>query len=185
MPIVSSIGLNEQELLFLSQAGEGPHAEMAAWKGIPDVGRVSDILLWILEQHGRIDPSSEADLTRIHFHTLAYHILVTVDGYWGNQVAAVMAGARVASNQACGVQSVDVSKVELKAPLEFHSSHTEPRQQLSLNPAEPVTVWRRGNVTFHFTPVLVCKRPLRTVGLGDAISAEGLFYSELITQQPF
>ncbi|XP_035498175.2 ADP-dependent glucokinase isoform X2 [Scophthalmus maximus] len=184
MPIVSSIGLNEQELLFLSQAGEGPHAD-AAWKGIPDVGRVSDILLWILEQHGRTDPSSEADLTRIHFHTLVYHILATVDGYWGNQAAAVMAGARVASCQACGLQSVDVSKVELKAPLEFHSSHFEPREKLSLNPAEPVAVWRRGNVTFHLTPVLVCKQPLRTVGLGDAISAEGLVYSELKTQQPF
>ncbi|KAM8751380.1 ADP-dependent glucokinase isoform 1-T1 [Acanthopagrus schlegelii] len=185
MPIVSSIGLNEQELLFLSQAGEGPHSDLAAWKGIPDMGRVSDILLWILEQHGRSDPSSEADLTRIHFHTLAYHILATVDGYWGNQAAAVMAGARVASSQSCGLQTVDVSKVELKAPLDFHSSHSEPREKLSLNPAEPVTVWRRGNVTFHMTPVLVCKQPLRTVGLGDAISAEGLIYSELKTQQPF
>ncbi|KAM9352027.1 ADP-dependent glucokinase [Symphorus nematophorus] len=185
MPIVSSIGLNEQELLFLSQAGEGPHADLATWKGIPDVGRVSDILLWILEQHGRSDPSSEADLTRIHFHTLAYHILATVDGYWGNQAAAVMAGARVASSQACGLQSVDVSKVELKAPREFHSSHTEPQEKLSLNPAEPVSVWHRGNVTFHMTPVLVCKQPLRTVGLGDAISAEGLVYSELKSQQPF
>lgn len=185
MPIVSSIGLNEQELLFLSQAGDGPHADLSAWKGIPDLGRVSDILLWILEQHGRSDPSSEAELTRIHFHTLAYHILATVDGYWGNQAAAVMAGARVASTQACGVQTVDATKVELKAPLEFHSSHTEPREKLSLNPAEPVTVWRRGNVTFHLTPVLVCKQPLRTVGLGDAISAEGLVYSELKTQQPF
>lgn len=185
MPIVSSIGLNEQELLFLSQAGEGPHADLPAWKGIPDVGRVSDILLWILEEHGRSDPSSEADLTRIHFHTLAYHILATVDGYWGNQAAAVMAGARVASSQACGLQSVDVSKVELKAPVEFYSSHFEPREELSLNPAEPVTVWRRGSVTFHLTPVLVCKQPLRTVGLGDAISAEGLVYSELKTQQPF
>ncbi|XP_030282616.1 ADP-dependent glucokinase isoform X1 [Sparus aurata] len=184
MPIVSSIGLNEQELLFLSQAGEGPHSDMATWKGIPDMGRVSDILLWILEQHGRSDPSSEADLTRIHFHTLAYHILATVDGYWGNQAAAVMAGARVASSQSCGLQSVDVSKVELKAPLDFHSSHAEPREKLSLNPAEPVTVWQRGNVTFHMTPVLVCKQPLRTVGLGDAISAEGLIYSELKTQQP-
>ncbi|XP_076590131.1 ADP-dependent glucokinase isoform X1 [Chaetodon auriga] len=185
MPIVSSIGLNEQELLFLSQAGDGPHADLATWKGIPDTGRVSDILLWILEQHGRSDPSSEADLTRIHFHTLAYHILVTVDGYWGNQAAAVMAGARVASSQSCGLQTVDSSKVELKAPLEFHSSHSEPREKLSLNPAQPVTVWRRGNVTFHLTPVLVCKQPLRTVGLGDAISAEGLVYSELKTQQPF
>lgn len=149
------------------------------------MGRVSDILLWILEQHGRSEPSSEADLTRIHFHTLAYHILATVDGYWGNQAAAVMAGARVASSQACGLPSVDVSKVELKAPLEFHSSHTEPREKLSLNPEEPVTVWRRGNVIFHLTAVLVCKQPLRTVGLGDAISAEGLVYSELKTQQPF
>ncbi|XP_041794213.1 ADP-dependent glucokinase isoform X2 [Chelmon rostratus] len=185
MPIVSSIGLNEQELLFLSQAGDGPHADLAAWKGIPDMGRVSDILLWILEQHGRSDPASEADLTRIHFHTLAYHVLATVDGYWGNQAAAVMAGARVASSQSCGLQAVDVSKVELKAPLEFHSSHSEPREKLSLNPTEPVTVWHRGNVTFHLTPVLVCKQPLRTVGLGDAISAEGLIYSELKTQQPF
>lgn len=185
MPLVSSIGLNEQELLFLSQAGEGPHADLTSWKGVPDVGRVSDILLWVLDQHGRSDPSSEADLTRIHFHTLAYHILVTVDGYWGNQKAAVMAGARVASSQACGVQTVDVSKVELKAPLEFHSSHTEPQEKLSLNPAEPVTVWRRGNVTFYMSPVLVCKQPLRTVGLGDSISAEGLVYSELKQQQPF
>uniref|UniRef100_UPI0037E82F49 ADP-dependent glucokinase isoform X1 n=1 Tax=Semicossyphus pulcher TaxID=241346 RepID=UPI0037E82F49 len=184
IPIVSSIGLNEQELLFLSQAAEGPHAEMDAWKGIPDVGRVSDILLWILEEHGRSDPLSEADLTRIHFHTLAYHIMATVDGFWGNQAAAVTAGARVASSQACGLQSVDVSKVELKAPLEFYSSHTEPREKLTLNPAEPVAVWRRGNVTFHMTPVLVCKQPLRTVGLGDAISAEGLVYSELKQQQP-
>ncbi|XP_041852421.1 ADP-dependent glucokinase isoform X2 [Melanotaenia boesemani] len=185
MPIVSSIGLNEQELLFLSQAGEGPHATLSAWKGIPDVGRVTDILLWILEHHGRSNPSSESDLTRIHFHTLAYHILATVDGYWGNQAAAVMAGARVASSQACGLQTVDIGKVELKAPLEFQSSHTDQQEQLSLNPTEPVTVWHRGNVTFHLTPVLVCKRPLRTVGLGDAISAEGLVYTELKTQQPF
>ncbi|KAM3608666.1 uncharacterized protein V6R79_002635 [Siganus canaliculatus] len=185
IPIVSSIGLNEQELLFLSQAGEGPHADLAAWKGIPDVGRVSDILLWILERHGRSEPSAESDLTRLHFHTLAYHILATVDGYWGNQVAAVMAGARVASSQACGLRSVDTDKVELKAPLEFHTSHFEPREKLSLNPAEPVAVWRRGNVSFHMTPVLVCKQPLRTVGLGDAISAEGLVYSELQTQPSF
>ncbi|XP_061679308.1 ADP-dependent glucokinase isoform X2 [Syngnathoides biaculeatus] len=185
MPIVSSIGLNEQELLFLSQAGGGPHAELAAWKGVPDVGQVSDILLWILESHGRSDPSSEADLTRVHFHTLAYHVLATVDGYWANQAAAVTAGARVASSQACGTRAVDAAKVELKAPLRFHSSHSESGAALSLDPAAPVTVWRRGNVTFHMTPVLVCKQPLRTVGLGDAISAEGLVYSELKSQESF
>ncbi|XP_072528367.1 ADP-dependent glucokinase isoform X2 [Salminus brasiliensis] len=182
MPIVNSIGLNEQELLFLSQAGGGPHSDLPAWNGIPDVGRVTDILLWILEQHGRADPESEADLTRIHFHTLAYHILATVDGHWANQRAAVAAGARVASSQACGLQAVDVSKVVLKVPLRFYSSFSEPRESLVLEPSSPVTVWRRRNVTFYLSPVLVCKQPLRTVGLGDAISAEGLMYSEIAPQ---
>ncbi|KAG5273033.1 hypothetical protein AALO_G00146840 [Alosa alosa] len=183
IPIVNSIGLNEQELLFLSQAGRGPHSELKTWDGLPDVGRVSDILLWILKQHGRSDPSSEADLTRIHFHTLSYHILATVDGYWGNQVAAVAAGARVASCQACGIQAIDVQKVILKAPHTFYSSHSEPREQLNISPNQPVTIWHRDNVTFYLTPVLVCKQPLRTVGLGDAISAEGLFYSEMLSHE--
>ncbi|XP_034031833.1 ADP-dependent glucokinase isoform X2 [Thalassophryne amazonica] len=185
MPIVSSIGLNEQELLFLTQAGQGPHAGLASWNGIPDVGQVSDILLWVLQQHGRSNPSSEADLTRIHFHTLAYHIIAAVAGYWGNQDSAVMAGARVASTQACGLQSVDVTKVELTAPLQFYSSYTDPQMELSINATEPVTVWQRENVVFYLTPVLVCKQPLRTVGLGDAISAEGLVYSMIQIQQPF
>ncbi|KAL1248121.1 hypothetical protein QQF64_023497 [Cirrhinus molitorella] len=183
LPIVNSIGLNEQELLFLTQSGGGPHADLASWDGVPDVGRVSDILLWLLEQHGRADPESEADLTRIHFHTLAYHILATVDGHWGNQVSAVAAGARVASSQACGLQKVDITKVILKAPLNFYSSFSEPRESLTVEPSRPVTVWRRGNVSFHLTPVLVCKQPLRTVGLGDAISAEGLVFSE-VTPRP-
>lgn len=180
--MVNSIGLNEQELLFLSQAGAGPHSELASWDGMPDVGRVSDILLWVLERHGRVDPESEADLTRIHFHTLAYHILVTVDGHWGNQVAAVAAGARVAGSQACGLESIDPTKVALRAPRDFYSSYSEPRESLTLDLAMPVTVYRRGNVSFYMTPVLVCKQPLRTVGLGDAISAEGLLYSEILQQ---
>lgn len=186
MPIVSSIGLNEQELLFLAQAGAGPHGHLASWGegGVPDVGRVSDILLWILREHGRAEPSSEAELTRVHFHTLAYHVLATVDGYWGNQAAAVAAGARVASTQACGVRAVDPAAVELRAPTRFRGSHDDDDPLLTLDPARPVTVWSRGNVTFHLSPVLVCKRPLRTVGLGDAISAEGLVYSELMPEQP-
>ncbi|KAG7268673.1 hypothetical protein CRUP_010884 [Coryphaenoides rupestris] len=155
--------------------------------GVPDVGRVSDILLWILREHGRAEPLAEAELTRIHFHTLAYHVLATVDGYWGNQAAAVAAGARVASTQACGVQAVDPATVQLRAPTQFRGSHDgddDDDPLLTLDPTHPITVWRRSNVTFHLSPVLVCKQPLRTVGLGDAISAEGLVYSELMPEQP-
>ncbi|NXK97340.1 ADPGK glucokinase, partial [Formicarius rufipectus] len=180
-PLVNSIGLNEQELLFLTQAASGPHASVAAWSGVPDVGVVSDILFWLLKEHGKAAERA-SDLTRIHFHTLAYHILATVDGHWGNQAAAVAAGARAAGTQACATDTIDTSRVLLKAPREFLTSHTEAPARISLDPDEPVVRWHREGISFHFSPVLVCKDPVRTVGLGDAISAEGLLYSEAYPQ---
>ncbi|XP_052618386.1 ADP-dependent glucokinase isoform X3 [Peromyscus californicus insignis] len=176
-PAVTSLGLNEQELLFLSQSASGPHASLSSWDGVPDVGMVSDILFWLLKEHGR-SKSRSSDLTRIHFHTLVYHILATVDGHWANQLAAVAAGARVAGTQACATETIDASRVSLRAPQEFMTSHSESGSRIVLNPNKPVVEWHREGITFHFTPVLVCKDPIRTVGLGDAISAEGLFYSE-------
>ncbi|XP_068821065.1 ADP-dependent glucokinase isoform X4 [Capricornis sumatraensis] len=177
-PAVTSLGLNEQELLFLSQSASGPHSSLSSWNGIPDVGVVSDILFWILKEHGKSE-SRASDLSRIHFHTLAYHILATVDGHWANQLAAVAAGARVAGTQACATETIDTRRVSLKAPHEFTTSRLEAGSRVVLNPNEPVVEWHREGVSFHFTPVLVCKDPVRTVGLGDAISAEGLFYSEV------
>ncbi|KAF3830675.1 hypothetical protein GH733_004494 [Mirounga leonina] len=175
---VTSLGLNEQELLFLSQAASGPHSSLSSWNGVPDVGMVSDILFWILKEHGR-SKSRASDLTRIHFHTLVYHILATVDGHWANQLAAVAAGARVAGTQACATEAIDANRVSLRAPHEFMTSHSEVGSRIVINPNEPVAEWHREGISFHFTPVLVCKDPIRTVGLGDAISAEGLFYSEV------
>ncbi|XP_047396399.1 ADP-dependent glucokinase isoform X3 [Sciurus carolinensis] len=175
---VTSLGLNEQELLFLSQSASGPHASLSSWHGVPDVGMVSDILFWILKEHGR-SKSRASDLTRIHFHTLVYHILATVDGHWANQLAAVAAGARVAGTQACATETIDTSRVSLRAPQEFMTSHSEAGSRITLNPNKPVVEWHREGISFYFTPVLVCKDPIRTVGLGDAISAEGLFYSEV------
>ncbi|XP_057344940.1 ADP-dependent glucokinase isoform X3 [Manis pentadactyla] len=177
-PAVTSLGLNEQELLFLSQSASGPHASLSSWDGVPDVGMVSDILFWILKEHGK-SKSRASDLTRIHFHTLVYHILATVEGHWANQLAAVAAGARVAGMQACAAEAIDASRVSLRAPHEFMTSHSEAGSRIVLDPNEPVVEWHREGISFHFTPVLVCKDPIRTVGLGDAISAEGLFYSEV------
>ncbi|CAJ0919679.1 unnamed protein product [Ranitomeya imitator] len=177
-PLISSLGLNEQELLFLTQSANGPHSTLSAWPAVPDVGVVSDILLWILQGSG----SEASGLTRVHFHTLAYHIIATIDGFWENQVAAVAAGARVAGTQACASETIDPARVMLKSPLEFSTSQMETGYTARISAKEPVAVWRNGGVTFHFTPVLICKEPIRTVGLGDAISAEGLLFSESKTQ---
>ncbi len=40
-----------------------------------------------------------------------------------------------------------------------------------------VSVVSNDNIKLYICPVLVCKRPLKTVGLGDAISASGLLYN--------
>ncbi|XP_018108379.1 ADP-dependent glucokinase isoform X2 [Xenopus laevis] len=177
-PFISSLGLNEQELLFLSHSASGPHASISAWSGIPEVGIVSDILFWILKG----SKNEASSLTRIHFHTLAYHILATIDGFWGNQVSAVAAGARVAGTQACASETIDATRVKLKTPLEFSTSREQVGSTVRVSAQEPVAVWIREGVTFHFTPVLICKEPVRTVGLGDAISAEGLLFSEATSQ---
>uniref|UniRef100_A0A8C5QJ97 ADP dependent glucokinase n=1 Tax=Leptobrachium leishanense TaxID=445787 RepID=A0A8C5QJ97_9ANUR len=176
-PLLSSLGLNEQELLFLSQSAAGPHSSLQAWSGVPDVGIVSDIILWILQGYWR----GTSSVTRVHFHTLAYHILATVDGFWGNQVSAVAAGARVAGAQACASEVIDPAMMMLKSPLEFSTSRAEQGITVRVTAKEPVAVWSKGGVTFYFTPVLICKQPVRTVGLGDAISAEGLIFSELLS----
>ncbi|XP_069480716.1 ADP-dependent glucokinase isoform X2 [Ambystoma mexicanum] len=182
-PLLNSLGLNEQELLFLTQSSSGPHSSLASWNGIPDVGVVSDIIYWILQENGRTEDGRGSDLTRVHFHTLTYHVLATVDGYWANQVAAVAAGARVAATQACATEDIDMSRVVLKAPMEFTTSGSDDHvTKISFNPLEPVSLWKRGTVTFHYTPVLICKDPVRTVGLGDAISAQGLLFSEMAQQ---
>ncbi|CAH2273297.1 ADP-dependent glucokinase isoform X2 [Pelobates cultripes] len=176
-PLISSVGLNEQELLFLSQSAAGPHSSLQAWSGIPDVGMVSDIIFWILQGYHQ----GASTLTRVHFHTLAYHILATIDGFWANQVSAVAAGARVAGAQACASKTIDPARVMLKSPLEFSSSRAEEGSTIKVTAKEPVATWKRGDITFYFTPVLICKQPVRTVGLGDAISAEGLLFSEALS----
>ncbi|XP_051898668.1 ADP-dependent glucokinase isoform X2 [Pristis pectinata] len=180
LTIVNSIGLNEQELLFISRAGSGPHSSQQYWSGTPDVGVVSDIIFWLLKEYGRTDSTRDSDLTRIHFHSLTYHMVAVIDGYWSNQVASVAAGARVAASQACGTDTIDPTKVVLKSPMKFVLSKIDKSlktMKMTLSPTNPVGIWHRENISFFITPVLVCIDPIRTVGLGDSISAEGLLYS--------
>lgn len=174
-PLVSSLGLNEQELLFLSRSVGGPHSD-SSWTEVgvaspAAVAVASDVLRWILAGAGR------SRLTRVHFHALPFHVVAVVTGRWGNQASSAAAGARTASAQACGRARVHIPEAELRAPLHFHINQSH---GLTLDPDRPITVWQQDHVTLHLSPVLVCKRPIRTVGLGDAISANGLLFSEIL-----
>lgn len=178
-PYVSSLGLNEQELLFLSRAVGGPHSDLS-WTevGVASPRAVTvatDVLRWILQQFGAV--TGDSRLSRVHFHALPFHVVAVVTGRWGNQAESAAAGARTASAQACGRAHVHAPESQLRAPLHFNINQSH---ALTLDPDRPITVWQQHHVTLHLSPVLVCKRPIRTVGLGDAISANGLLFSEIL-----
>ncbi|OWF54069.1 ADP-dependent glucokinase-like [Mizuhopecten yessoensis] len=174
---VSSLGLNEQELAFASLAGNGPHSsDFHHQAGPPEIYKASDMVMWLLQQYGQSSRNPESRLTRVHFHCLAYHIIGNVKGAWTNSAAAVAAGSRMAGKQACDVQQLNSSIVDLKIPKKFKAFSDDIDREF--DPKKPVISWETDGFEFSLSPVLVCKDPQKTVGLGDSISATGLMFSE-------
>lgn len=158
--------------------------------GQPDILKVIDILEWVLNTYGKSESQPDSRLTRIHFHCLVFHIVVVkADSKWSNNAASVLAGSKIASKQASGFEFHDEqNEQELERLVQFNIEHTlDSRQNIQFlvddekfvqfDPKNPVMTFERPNLKFYFTPTLVCKRPLKTVGLGDAISSVGLIYS--------
>ena len=207
---INSLGLNEQELLFLAYSYENsPHSNyFLEMDGQPELLKVVDILEWILNKFGLSEPNPDSKLTRIHFHSLTFHLIAEIAYndviFWSNTASSLMSGAMIASKQACGFEFNDKSEnsaqlenlLELKMAYNvdnlnskniFFKVNDENKNSnlnmnsnndyLKFNSSNPVLEFNRGNVRFTFTPVLVCKKPSKTVGLGDAISSNGLLYA--------
>lgn len=172
---VSSIGLNEQELGFLMRALNAADVDLGPGRH-PTVAGVVDALKYILRYAG--GKSAASRLSRVHFHCLTFHVLAMKPAAWSNGAAAVAAGARIATTQACDSERVHHESVVLQVPRRLQLSRT--MQPVDFNPSEPVIHWSEDGLDFAFSPVLVCKQPLKTVGLGDAISATGLLYSRYL-----
>ena len=197
---IDSLGLNEQELVSLARAS-GAKFDFDRIPSKPTIAQVSDLLHWLVQTHSSLGREGSR-LTRVHFHTLSFHILATVvsPSRWGNTRSAVLAGARVAGLQACDLERFDAEKYELRVPVEFRLSETD--EALSRRVArvtgecgdvwrcegggvncEGVIRWERGGVEYALALVLVCRAPVKTVGLGDAISSMGLLYSQFTSPQ--
>ena len=126
---------------------------------------------------------STRQLTRIHFHYLTYHVIAVRGTAWRNTANAVAAGSAAATNQACMFgdavveQSFDATLVELRTPFAERST-------ASLTATLATSGVLRGDVGRYFlAPVLVCKKPIRTVGLGDAVSSSSLASQQFQSQQ--
>eukprot|EP00054_Salpingoeca_dolichothecata_P013005 m.72339 g.72339 ORF g.72339 m.72339 type:complete len:350 (-) comp20243_c0_seq1:134-1183(-) len=181
---VDSIGLNEQELGALARAAGGPHVESHNSNTAPLVEVVADTLYWMLDRFG----GQNGRLSRVHFHFIAFHMTAARAGYWSKVKEATAAGTLTCSLMACQMEKPKPEKLEIQFPQTYRlhrpPDDTEEDYPLSrlarwrqFNPKDPVTSWTRGVMHFTVSPVLVCKKPVKTVGLGDAISATGLEYS--------
>ena len=153
------------------------------------------MLYWLLTTFGhdrtRPDaPNFNYRLQRIHFHCLTYHIVVSRGADWSNLAAGLAAGARLAGRQSCNLHSYKGESDLLEVRT---ASRTLLDKQLDkvyeFDAHNPLASWMRGDgrngVIFIYTPVLVCKFPLHTVGVDDAISATALLYSQFYKLEKF
>jgi len=159
--------------------------------GTIHVHKAVDIIYWLLSNYGKDknEPSKAGNrLQRVHFHTLTYHILVgrqrpsnsiqAVKGSdWSNLAASVAAGALTAFRESCGTERIDSHSADLIVAYSF-ALDKELGRVYTFNAHSPMTSWMRSDVVFIFTPVLVCKNPVKSTGIDDAIAGTALLYSQ-------
>lgn len=180
LPLVDSLGLNEQELNATMIALD---SELAAVMNADSKG-VSAALeaLHAIFANFRFPAWPDHYLTRIHFHCLGFHVVasrgdILERNRWTQANFSVFQGSRAASIRACGTDGVvspqDVDLLFSQQLLQVKVGN----ERFGMNAEEPVTAFEltaKPGVAFAVAPVAVCKKPSRTVGLGDAISSAGL-----------
>lgn len=200
-PLVDSLGLNEQELatMFTSLGGKGLEMSSLTSK-IPSVNAVASALEFILTKYNTMATANHirGGLSRIHFHSLTYHMIVKVvtpqkkkkknsSMLWKNTVASIAGGSLAATLRACNISSAEdmsYEKGEVIAPMYLYLETINGMQEKYIDIVNPVAKWDRLvdstknlRLRFYYTPVVVCKSPVQTVGLGDSISASALSYT--------
>lgn len=177
-PRIQSLGLNEQELLSVARSCGAPF-EFNNMPQKPDIELVSDLLHWLMLKFSSVTGHSST-LSRVHLHSLMFHVIAVVKGGpWQNSKQAVMAGARVAGLQACDATAFNYFDFKLLNPEQFYVSRDNiPLSEKVMYSRDGCIQWFRDDIYYYLSPVLVCNNPAKTVGLGDAISAMGLIYSE-------
>ena len=181
-PRIDSLGLNEQELLSAAKSTNASF-DFDSIPKKPGVEWISDLLHWLVTTYTKRDDSR---LSRVHFHSLAFHIVATpTNGPWHGAQDGLVAGAKVAGLQACNVMSFNPVDFELRMPLNFALSQTDHKlssiHRYGSDDLSHIVHWRREATDYYLSPVLVCREPTKTVGLGDAISSLGLLFTNFIT----
>ncbi|ETN69811.1 ADP-specific Phosphofructokinase/Glucokinase conserved region [Necator americanus] len=186
IPHVDSLGINEQELAFLSHVAGGPHMEeYPVQAGTVHAHKVVEMLDWLLKTFGRdrMNPNSKNfgyRLQRIHFQCLTYQMVVSSGNDWSNLASGLAASSRLAGRMACNLVNqarIETDLLEVRTAPSFILDK-KLGKMYNFHAHNPIASWMRDQTLFIFTPVLVCKFPMKTVGVDDAISTTGLLYSQ-------
>jgi ADP-dependent glucokinase len=178
-PFINSIGLNEQELNSLYHAVSKTDAKSLTniAQVTPNIKNVTEALVYLLDKFNHI--------YRIHFHSLAYHLVAVRKAEDIAAYRAVVASSSLtACTQACGFQnpdSIDLNKVDLLFKWSEQQTQISEKPELfslvTYHGKHPDSIisWKTSQgFEMSLAPVLVCKQTIKTVGLGDAISTAGL-----------
>ncbi|EGD76800.1 hypothetical protein PTSG_12687 [Salpingoeca rosetta] len=178
LPRVTSLGLNEQELAFLlthfAHSSSGGDSDNSGDDSKPTTSarvlltQPLETIRQLKHIFARLGPDSR--LSRIHFHCLTYHLIASHQGHWTGAGTAAAAGSLAASRRACEDPHINVASFDILLPPNTPNTNTWLHRNA-------VSVKKERIYEFAVAPVLVCKRPTKTVGLGDTISAAGLEYS--------
>lgn len=171
-PHVHSIGLNEQELgsidYILSGSIEDPTLNNYITQHFKDP-QVETALKAIQRIYNHQNKASK--LERIHFHSYKFHILsYKLDGSFKNGTIAAIRASMIASLKACDMKQLDNFE-------KFEVTWMENNPDSS--PENPITIVHKDNIEYIVVPVINCKLPKKTVGLGDFISSEGLMFHDV------
>eukprot|EP01102_Stenamoeba_stenopodia_P005514 TRINITY_DN1626_c0_g3_i1.p1 TRINITY_DN1626_c0_g3~~TRINITY_DN1626_c0_g3_i1.p1 ORF type:complete len:612 (-),score=126.41 TRINITY_DN1626_c0_g3_i1:95-1882(-) len=191
VPLVDSIGLNEQELysLYLTarddkrMAGIGDQLQKIDFGGHTlSLNTALSALKTVLTWEKTV---MKGRLSRVHLHSLAFHVIcqlnTTADYYsWSAEraISAVAAGSLATTYQACAIDNHRPSAAHLEVHSHVFAPHYISDEVLSLGlETYDIEEYKTSHTFSCFVaPVLICKTPIRTVGLGDTISATGLAY---------
>jgi ADP-dependent phosphofructokinase/glucokinase len=123
-------------------------------------------------------------------HFLSYHIICTAERpgsfSWprADTKAAVNAGAFSATRHACGDAEGTAYPSDLGA-LELHwVKQLEGFEGQLIYEAPHISLVPGPGFFCAVSPVLVCKHPVRTVGLGDVISSSALVRQLILVRSP-
>ena len=163
---VDSLGLNDQELMFLTKSIGAPEINSNG-----PVDKITDAMVWILKDvANRQGPHRH--LTRIHMHSHRFHaVAIRLGSGWSGAAEGLLHGAFTAATKACRSDAANL--FDFSRP-KFSNGTVLPHY----TDRPPVVTWRDGDIRVFVVPTILCKKPVGTVGLGDAISAASLVFTE-------